>query len=141
MRRLNFLGTCSYLQFSPHRQAVSIVSAGHPPPLIIAPDGHPQQADVEPDLLLGVDSGATYHETTLLLPRGATLVLYTDGLIESRSMSLDAGIARLLQTPRQVGRGDLETLADHLIGQAPPGQREDDLTLLLLRQKDDDQPT
>ena len=137
----DFLGTCSYLQFSPHRQAVSIVSAGHPPPLYIGPDGHSQQAEIEPDLLLGVDSESKYRETSLVIPRGATLVLYTDGLIESRTMSLDAGIARLLEIPRQVGRGDLETLADHLVGQAPPGQREDDLTLLLLRQEHDDQPS
>ena len=128
-----FLGTCSYLQFSPRRKVACAVSAGHPPPLVIPPRGRVECAELDPNVPLGVSGGRRYRESSVPMPRGTTLVLYTDGLVESRTMALDEGIARLMRIPADVVRGDLETLADHLLAHSSCEQAEDDRTLLLLR--------
>jgi serine phosphatase RsbU (regulator of sigma subunit) len=131
----DFLGTCCYLQFSPRQDTVTLVSAGHPPPLLIDPDGRPQPVKLDPNLPLGVEERTTYSETTMAMPPGATLVLYTDGLVESRTLPLDAGMARLAQVPTHIAQGHLEALAEHLLTQRPSGPTEDDVTLLLLRHR------
>ncbi len=129
----DFLGTCCYLQFSPRRSTVALVSAGHLPPLLIDPEGRARMMELEPNLPLGVDEHAAFSETTIAMPPGATLVLYTDGLVESRTSSLDVGMARLADVPSHTARGQLEALAEHLLEQRPSGINEDDTTLLLLR--------
>jgi serine phosphatase RsbU (regulator of sigma subunit) len=129
----DFMGTCCYLQFSPRTSTVTLVSAGHPPPLLIAADGQCQLVEVEANLPLGVHETASYAGSSFVLAPGATLALYTDGLVESRSMSLDVGLGRLSAVPASAGRGDLESLAERLLAVAPTGTDADDRTLLLLR--------
>ena len=70
-------------------------NAGHPPPLLLAPDGSASLLHRPPDLLLGLqaDSPRTHHR--LVLEPGHTLLLYTDGLVERRGESLDEGLERL----------------------------------------------
>jgi serine phosphatase RsbU (regulator of sigma subunit) len=109
-----------------------MVSAGHPPPVLIGASGRSKLVDLDANLPLGVEERAAFDEVTIDLPSGATLVLYTDGLVESRSLSLDDGLARLTGTPRSEARGDLESLAEYFLLRAPHDQ-SDDLTLLLLR--------
>ena len=142
MQRLNrlltqtdadFMGTCCYLQLGSRRNTVTLVSAGHPPPLLIDAEGRSRTIDVAPNLPLGVDEDARYSETTLVMPRGATLVLYTDGLVESRTLPLDVGLEHITQVPARTGRGDLEELAEHFMDRVAPRECGDDLTLLLLR--------
>jgi serine phosphatase RsbU (regulator of sigma subunit) len=128
----DFMGTCCYLQFSPHRDTVTLVSAGHPPPLLTDPDGRTRPVELDPNLPLGVDQRTRYSQASMAMPRGATLTLYTDGLVESRTLPWDIGLARLARVPTQTAQGDLETLAEHFLAQGPPGQT-DDITLLLLR--------
>ncbi|MDP9393513.1 MAG: SpoIIE family protein phosphatase [Actinomycetota bacterium] len=128
-----FMGTCCYLQFSPARDTVTIVSAGHPPPLLIGPDGRSEPVQLQPNLPLGVDEGTRFSQTVLAMPPGATLVLYTDGLVESRRVPLDAGLRAISATPTHVGQGDLEGLADTILASSPAGAGGDDVTLLLLR--------
>src|SRR3712207_8615449 len=71
-------------------------NAGHLPPLVINPDGSVAElATWAGDLLLGVDADAVRHEQVVTLDRGATVLLYTDGLIERRDADLDAGLNRL----------------------------------------------
>jgi serine phosphatase RsbU (regulator of sigma subunit) len=127
------MGTCCYLQFSPRTSSVTLVSAGHPPPLLISADGECRPVEIEANLPLGVHESASYDGTTFVLPPGATLALYTDGLVESRTMSLDVGLGRLAAVPASAGRGDLESLAEGLLACAPAGTDADDRTLLLLR--------
>ena len=66
-----------------------VASAGHPPPLLVV-DGRAEFLPVVPSRMLGAPP-APAVEWTGALPRGATLVLFTDGLVESRSEDLDAG--------------------------------------------------
>ncbi len=129
----DFTGTCCYLQFNPSRNTATLVSAGHPPPLLIAPDGSPHLIALDTNLPLGVEDNTTFSATTIVMPPGATLMLYTDGLVESRTLPLDVGLHRLTQIPPEIARGDLEDLAEYFLAQVPSTQPADDTTLLLLR--------
>src|SRR3954462_15976246 len=73
-------------------------NAGHLPPLVINPDGTvAEPASWKGDLLLGVDPEARRRESVVTLDRGATVLLFTDGLVERRDADLDAGLVRLRQ--------------------------------------------
>lgn len=106
-------------------------NAGHPWPVLIHPDGTPELLDTRPNLLLGLDPDTVCDEHRIELPPGATVVLYTDGLIERRGVPLDQSFAWLLDTLR--GRHDMgvEDLCDYLLsGISAP---DDDVALLVLR--------
>jgi serine phosphatase RsbU (regulator of sigma subunit) len=73
-----------------------LASAGHPPPLLRTPDGAVQLLDGVTGLLIGVDASLPRTSTSIELPPGATLVAYTDGLIERPGTDLDDGIGELV---------------------------------------------
>lgn len=118
-------------------------NAGHPPAMVINPD-----ATVTPlsgfgsDLLLGVmpDSGRLEHEVTL--DRGATVLLYTDGLVERRGQSLEVGLALLQQVLTDLARDgvDLDTLCDEVLARMLPVRPEDDVALVAVRLHPQDEP-
>ncbi len=113
------------------RLQVTWSNAGHPPPVLVEADGGVRLLRTEPDLLLGLDAGAERSEHQVVLEPGATLVLYTDGLVESRLQRLEDGLDRLVGTLAGAQRRNLENLCDHLLESAPG--REDDVALLVLR--------
>src|SRR5262249_28607746 len=77
--------------YDPSRRLLTFSLAGHPPPLITPPPSFPA---VRPGPPLGV--GATeYVRHVVELPANATLVLYTDGLVEDRGRAIDAGLEAL----------------------------------------------
>ena len=106
-------------------------NAGHPPPVIVSPDGAAALVEREPDLLLGVDPAAARRDHLLRLEPGATLVLYTDGLVERRGSGLGDGLAWLTRVLEGTHAQDIESLSDSLLAQA--GARQDDVALLVLR--------
>ncbi len=107
-------------------------NAGHPPPVLLEPDGAARLLETEPDLLLGLEVGTDRHDHRLDLLPGSFLLLYTDGLVERRGARLEDGLAWLLDQVR--GRADLsaEQLGDHLLGRLE-GRAEDDVALLVVR--------
>lgn len=64
------------------RRTLTLVTAGHPPPIITGTDPHP--VDVGPDPPLGIGHADRRKETTVTLLKGQGLLLYTDGLLEQR---------------------------------------------------------
>ena len=78
------------------RQRVQYVSVGHPPALVIEPSGEMTFLDdvQGPPLAAGVIDRRR-HSGERAIPFGTTVLLYTDGLIERRRETLDAGFARL----------------------------------------------
>jgi anti-sigma regulatory factor (Ser/Thr protein kinase) len=80
---------------------MTLASAGHPPPLRLGTDGVSNFVDVRPGLPLGVppalieDSPAGYEECAVALEPGATLLMFTDGLVEDRDTPVGAGLDRL----------------------------------------------
>ena len=88
------MATCCYLELHLAEGTATAVLAGHPPPVLRTGD----RADTlrlctGPPL--GVDPHAEYLDTTFLLPTGASLVLYTDGLVEDRRYDIDRGLQDL----------------------------------------------
>lgn len=121
--------TALYGVLDPVRRTWSYASAGHPPPVVRAADGTMTllPASGQPPLGLPAD----YQRYTAQLDPGATLILYTDGLIERRGESLSAGLDRLLAACR-AGSGDPEELCGQLLEQLlDDGSNNDDTALLV----------
>ncbi|HEX6681708.1 MAG TPA: PP2C family protein-serine/threonine phosphatase [Candidatus Limnocylindrales bacterium] len=104
----------------------SWANAGHPPPLLLAPDPGFLHGAAQP--LLGL-SDKPYRQDSIVLPPGSTLLFYTDGLIEHRHDSDDPmeALAKYVSGLDNPSPEELVTLLD---AWAPS---EDDLALLALR--------
>jgi serine phosphatase RsbU (regulator of sigma subunit)/anti-sigma regulatory factor (Ser/Thr protein kinase) len=78
------------------RRTVTYAAAGHPPPLLVPPSGPPEvlRDNIGPALGLGI---GPWPEVRLDLPADATMLLYSDGLVETREVDLFAGIERLAE--------------------------------------------
>jgi PAS domain S-box-containing protein len=109
-------------------------SAGHPAPVVLGTDGELVEVPEVPGrLMLGVDRGRRRGETVVELPRGATVLLYTDGLVERPGAHLDEGLAYLAERV-QDAPADPERLCDHLLRSLVPGHgAPDDVALLALQ--------
>jgi serine phosphatase RsbU (regulator of sigma subunit) len=75
--------TMAYIAVDPAHGEVACASAGHPEPRLVLPDGT-VEAIVSPGIALGIEPAQEFSEVRLPLPVGATIVLYTDGVIEAR---------------------------------------------------------
>ncbi|WP_121745210.1 SpoIIE family protein phosphatase [Streptomyces sp. E2N166] len=107
-------------------------SAGHLPPLLTAPDGRTRYLDAGSGLLLGMDPDAQRPSATDMIPPHSTLLLYTDGLIERRGESLDAGMERLRRRASDLAREPLDVFCDELlIGLG--ADNDDDIAVLAVR--------
>ncbi|WP_448614847.1 SpoIIE family protein phosphatase [Modestobacter sp. URMC 112] len=106
-------------------------SAGHPPLMVRDPDGVVTVLGGEQfDLLLGVDPRARRREQEVVLRRGSTVLLYTDGLVEGRGVPLDDGVAQLRALFTELGGQPLEDLCGGLLDRLRPGTSEDDVALV-----------
>ena len=108
-------------------------SAGHPPPLLVRPEGSAVYLEAGPNQqpALGVGEPPNAKQSGLVVAPGEMLLLYTDGLIERSDRA--NGVA-LLQRTRAHDGIDLDTYCDALIDDLAPAQvRRDDVALLALR--------
>jgi PAS domain S-box-containing protein len=112
---------------------VSWTNAGHPPPLLVAADGPARYLTDAHDLLLGVDDRRRRTDAAVVLPPGSTLVLYTDGLIESRGQTLDDGMETLRRHATELARRPLDMFTDQLLARSRPPHNEDDVAVLAVR--------
>lgn len=125
--------TVVYLILDPHGGALTVASAGHPPPLVQEPDGEPRLLDLPGSVPLGATRHVRYDNHELELEPGCALVLYTDGFIERPGEPFEAGLDRLKVTV-QDGEDDLEHLGDALVDELlPEGPGNDDAALLMVR--------
>ncbi len=109
-------------------------SAGHPPPVVIDPDGGVRVLDGGPaDLLLGVDPARARTDHAVDLPAGSTVLLHTDGLVERRDRDLEAGTQELLGVLRENARLPLTALCDRVLRELFLPDAEDDVALLGVR--------
>jgi phosphoserine phosphatase RsbU/P len=111
---------------------VSWSNAGHPPPVLRCADGRVQLLDRPPERLLGVAPDVARSDHELALHPGDTLLLYTDGLVERRTATLDAGFTWLLQAVQAHGQRPLDELCDELLAELG-GRGDDDVALLAVR--------
>ena len=116
-------------------------NAGHPPPMVINPDGSVTVlGGGEADLLLGIDPATRRVESTVSIERGSTVLLYTDGLVERRGQSLDEGLIRLGETLAKLADRELDELCDELLVRLLPDRPDDDVALVAVRLHRQDRP-
>jgi len=127
--------TMTYVTVDGGSGLVACASAGHPAPRVVLPDGTVFGLESH-GLILGIDSDQEYDEVRAELPSGASLVLYTDGVIEARhdgdlygTERLDALLAEHRAVPpRELAR----RVADDARAWAG-GELSDDLAVVVIR--------
>ncbi|PCG84115.1 phosphatase [Streptomyces sp. WZ.A104] len=137
--------TCLYAEVNPEAGTLDIARAGHPDPVVISADGTAVIRQTAGGLPLGIETDSDYPTTRVVLEPGETIMLCTDGLIETGGHDMATGWTRLrpvLEEPTE----DLEGMADALV-QAVHGptshyttgpladRREDDIAVLVLRRE------
>jgi serine phosphatase RsbU (regulator of sigma subunit) len=123
--------TLTYIVYDPRTGRGVLSTAGHLPTLLLDARGTARYADAPRCPPLGAGADAPCREHEFELEPGGGLVLYTDGLVESRTRSLDEGLERLARFAEGCA-GDIRKLADEVV-EALPEQRQDDIALLALR--------
>jgi anti-sigma regulatory factor (Ser/Thr protein kinase) len=128
------LVTCCYLVIAPDAGTVTVCSAGHLPVLVAGAGDGVRALSSPVNAPLGVGD-ILYEQSSSEIPPGATLVLYTDGLIETPGSDIELRIGELtvLLDEMFTATPCLETAADQVLaGLLPdPDSHNDDVTLLL----------
>ncbi|MCC2336074.1 SpoIIE family protein phosphatase [Cellulomonas wangsupingiae] len=107
-------------------------NAGHLPPLLVRPDGRAELLRRPSDVLLGLRRHAVRHDHTEVIAPGATVLLYTDGLVEHRGERLDVSLERLRASVERLAHLPLEEFCDAVLDELTPSH-EDDVALLAMR--------
>jgi sigma-B regulation protein RsbU (phosphoserine phosphatase) len=125
------IATIAVVVLHPPFDSMQVALAGHLPPVLAVPESEPVLLDDERGPLLGAGFDGRRTSATLPLPPGATVVLYTDGLVERRDESLDAGLERLRHavSTREPNRVAGEIMR-RLIGNHVP---DDDVAVVVVR--------
>ncbi|MDX3094334.1 SpoIIE family protein phosphatase [Streptomyces sp. ME19-03-3] len=134
---IEHIATCLYAVYDPISHRLLLANAGHLPPVVLLPGGKGEVLPVPAGGPIGV-GGVDFETVELPAPTGATLLLYTDGLVESRGHDIWTGVENLLlriQTPgRDLVPPPLEAVCDQALGDlGPGGSRDDDIALLAAR--------
>ncbi|NEA53960.1 SpoIIE family protein phosphatase [Streptomyces sp. SID13666] len=111
-------------------------NAGHPPPLLVAADGHTRYlAPARHGIPVGIDPSVPRFDHTHPLSPGTTLLLFTDGLVERRDQDIDDTLRALADHASRLARAPLDAFCDELLTER--GQRfDDDVALLAVRLPD-----
>jgi PAS domain S-box-containing protein len=125
------IATCLYAVHDPHRRQCRVANAGHLPPALVRVGRPPELLDLPTGVPLGV-GGVAFSTTTVDLVPGDQLVLYTDGLVETRRQSLDERLEELLALLDGPTR-PLEELCDLLLRTLHQPDNPDDVALLIAR--------
>jgi PAS domain S-box-containing protein len=126
------MATVLYLVLDRESGEVAWSAAGHPPPLVIAPDGA-RFLEGGRSVPIGAADPAVFREATAILPPGSSLLLYTDGLVERRDTPLEERLTMLAEAAAGAGE-ELGELCEHVI-EAVIGEDElgDDVALLAVK--------
>lgn len=122
--------TCVVGVLDPQERTLCLASAGHLPPLLACPGGGVTAVQLDPGLPLGV-GGAQFVEQTVHLEPGSLVLLYTDGLVETRECSVDEGLARLVSALAQP-IASAEHACDLALGATDRDGSDDDTAVLAL---------
>ena len=130
---MHYSSAC-FATLDPATGVVEHASAGHPPILVV--DSRRGARYLEGGLswpLCAASGKRTPHGTAVLEP-GATLLLYSDGLVERRGESIDLGLQRLATAAHRSHALDPEQLCDAVVAELVDGQRiQDDVVIVAIR--------
>ncbi|WP_230193961.1 SpoIIE family protein phosphatase [Streptomyces coriariae] len=124
--------SCLYAVYDPVSRRCTLARAGHPPPVVLRPDGPARRVELPAGPALGL-GGLPFESAELELAEGSVLAFYTDGLIESREREADSAL-RLLSDTLAAYSDSLDETCDRILhALLPPGGTADDVALLLAR--------
>ena len=107
---------------------------GHSPEVILGNLAKIIRIDqTEPGPPVGINAHVKYPQASFPFPAGSTLIAYTDGLIERRGESLDAGLMRLRKVVANVGGSSVDELLGAMHAELTNGNADDDIALIGLR--------
>jgi PAS domain S-box-containing protein len=129
----HYIVTCIYAVYDPHSRQCRIANAGHMPPALARPGAAAELLDLPSGAPLGV-GGIPFETTTVEFAPDDLLVLYTDGLVETRLHPIDDRLNVLLGFLDEPGR-PLEEICDLLLYGLRNSDDHDDVALLVARAK------
>jgi serine phosphatase RsbU (regulator of sigma subunit)/anti-sigma regulatory factor (Ser/Thr protein kinase)/PAS domain-containing protein len=127
------MATLAYGVLDPVAGTLTMANAGHLPVLRLRSGSPPEFLESPPGLPLGALPSSSYQEVAASLEGGDVVLLYTDGLVEERTSSIDAGLERLRQATADVP-SDLDSLCQSVAGRLTGGRdSSDDMAILAVR--------
>ncbi|MFE1863050.1 SpoIIE family protein phosphatase [Streptomyces anandii] len=123
--------TCLYAVYDPVSGCCSLARAGHPPPVVTAPDGQATLLDLPAGPPLGL-GGLPFEAREIEMAEGSLLCLYTNGVIGERHIDADTALAKLcaaLTRPADALERTGQAVVDSLV----PSRPSDDIALLIAR--------
>ncbi len=129
------LATCVTCHAVPHgrgRWTLTFANAGHLPPVLIQPDGSTNLVELPPGALIGAGLSTPRETSTVEIESGTILLMYTDGLIESRDEAIDDSIERLRTAAAELDTTILSTFCRRLTTTVEP-EGSDDLACIAVR--------
>lgn len=129
------MATVLYAVFDPTLRRIMCSTAGHPHLLMTLPTGGTRTIDGDADPPIGIGATEPRRATEVVVPEGATIYFFTDGVVERRGEPIDVGIERLRETliPGSPHRGCTKIMSQ-LMADAPP---DDDAAVLALHVRAD----
>jgi GAF domain-containing protein/anti-sigma regulatory factor (Ser/Thr protein kinase) len=124
--------TVAYMVIDHERGVCRYASAGHPPPLHLRKGWPPVYLEGGRSTPIGIGLDTRSRQASVELEPGDLLLLYTDGLVESRTLTLSEGMERLADAV-EGGPEDLDELLDHIGEQLAVDTRQDDVALVAIR--------
>jgi anti-sigma regulatory factor (Ser/Thr protein kinase) len=123
--------TLAYVVLDPAEEALELVLAGHPPPLLVGAGGEAEYLPLQGSIALGASPTSTYRSEFASFPAGTMLVLYTDGLVERRGASIDDGLEQL----RALGTGveRVASVCTDIVDRMLTDEPEDDVAVVAAR--------
>ncbi|MGW1255129.1 SpoIIE family protein phosphatase [Streptomyces sp. NPDC002513] len=123
--------TCMYAVYDPVSRACCVARAGHPPPVLVAPDGEVRLLTLPTGPPLGLGD-LPFEAAEIELAEGSLLAFYTDGLLDYRTSDLDDALQRLCRALAEPA-SSLGTLCDRVLHDVLPDHFMDDAALLIAR--------
>ena len=125
------LATVLCVMVDPDARELTLTSAGHLPPLLIS-NGRGEFVKTDVGLPIGVDRNAAYTSVTVSVAPGATLLAFTDGLVERRGESIDVGLGRLREHATS-NHATLDELLTRVVSNLRHDGPEDDTAIAGIR--------
>jgi serine phosphatase RsbU (regulator of sigma subunit)/PAS domain-containing protein/anti-sigma regulatory factor (Ser/Thr protein kinase) len=124
--------TCLYAIYDPVSRVCTMARAGHPPPAVAGPDGEVVFPHVPAGPPLGL-GGLPFETAEVELAEGSRLVLYTDGLVESRERDIDVGLEALRRALAAAGDEPVDDICRSVLETLLPAGQNDDVALIVAR--------
>ena len=129
------MATAVYMVLDVRARSLEVVSAGHPPPLLVPPSSPPAYLATPTNVPLGVLPSPGYRSSTIDLEPGSLLVFFTDGLVASAALPLQEGLDRLLHVVSTSfgANQDIGGLFETVLAAMSPEGTQDDIAVLAAR--------